>query len=281
MAKQGAPPLGIDPVRTDPRPAIPTQLQASFLLWLVAVAAGLFETALVVVDATDGEVGSAAQVTVGVAIRLLVFTAAIYLAAQLRQGGNRARVALAVLLGGIGTGSLVIGPATWLAEGGSLADVVAVVLNALGFGGLDVPIPLGAASGLAWTLLAIPVARAVNRRGERLGWLRLPGWAGQAGLVGRLRRQVHTARTPGAADQQAPLCVARRKTAAQRLTTRVGPPRTINTTTQPPAGRSRPSGGIVEPPKDLRCPAWKHRWFLRPCRAGCASWSSAASPSRK
>ncbi|HZB48632.1 MAG TPA: hypothetical protein VE547_06015 [Mycobacteriales bacterium] len=51
--------------RPDPRPAIPTQLQASFRLWLLAVAAGLFETALVVVDATNGEVGSAAQVAVG------------------------------------------------------------------------------------------------------------------------------------------------------------------------------------------------------------------------
>jgi hypothetical protein len=32
---------------------------------------------------------------------------------------------LAVLYGGFGTLSLVIGPVTWLAEGGSLADAVA------------------------------------------------------------------------------------------------------------------------------------------------------------
>jgi hypothetical protein len=112
-------------LRPDPRPAIPTQLQASYLLWLLAVAAGLFETALVVVDATNGEVGSAAEVAVGVAVRLLVFTGAVYLATRLRQGRNWARVALAVLLGGIGTLSLVIGPVTWLAEGGSLTDAVA------------------------------------------------------------------------------------------------------------------------------------------------------------
>jgi hypothetical protein len=43
---------------------------------------------LAVVDATDGEVGPAAEVAVGVAVRLLVFTAAIYLAAQLRQGST-------------------------------------------------------------------------------------------------------------------------------------------------------------------------------------------------
>lgn len=123
MVKQGAHPSGM--FRPGPRPGIPKQLQASYLLWLAAVAAGVFETVLVVVDATDGDVGSAAEVAAGVAVRLLVFTAAVYLAAQLRQGSNWARVALAVLLGGIGTLSLVIGPVTWLAEGGSLADAVA------------------------------------------------------------------------------------------------------------------------------------------------------------
>ena len=86
--------------RLAPGPGIPRQLQASYLLWLLAVAAGVFETALVVIDATDGEVGSATQLTVGVAVRLLVFTGLVYLAAQLRQGKNWARVALAVLYGG-------------------------------------------------------------------------------------------------------------------------------------------------------------------------------------
>ena len=125
MESAGAHPSGTDTPRPDPRPGIPTQLQASYLLWLVAVAAGLFETALVVVDATDGQVGSAPEVAVGVAVRLLVFTAAVYLAIQLRRGKNWARVALAVLLGGIGTGSLVIGPVTWLAAGGSPTEALA------------------------------------------------------------------------------------------------------------------------------------------------------------
>jgi hypothetical protein len=40
---------------------------------------------------------------------------------------------------------------------------------------------LGAGSGLAWTLLAIPAAGAVNRRGERLGWPARLGWSGRAG----------------------------------------------------------------------------------------------------
>jgi hypothetical protein len=103
----------------------PRQLQASFWLWLVAVAAGLFETTLVVIDATAGEIGSAAEVTVGVAVRLLAFTALVYLAVRLRRGRNWARIALAVLYGGFGTLSLVIGPVTWLADGGSLAEAMA------------------------------------------------------------------------------------------------------------------------------------------------------------
>jgi hypothetical protein len=103
----------------------PGQLRAAFWLWLFAVAAGLFETTLVVVDAIAGEVGSAAEVAVGVTVRLLAFTGLVYLAARLRQARNWARIALAVLYGGFGTLSLVIGPVTSLTEGGSLADAMA------------------------------------------------------------------------------------------------------------------------------------------------------------
>jgi hypothetical protein len=56
-------------------------------LWLLAVAAGPFETTLVVIDATSGVVGSAAEVSVGVTIRLLAFTGLAYLA----EGAARAR----------------------------------------------------------------------------------------------------------------------------------------------------------------------------------------------
>jgi len=41
MAKQGAHLSGSGPFWPGPRPGIPTQLQASFRLWLVAVAADL------------------------------------------------------------------------------------------------------------------------------------------------------------------------------------------------------------------------------------------------
>ena len=111
----------------------PRQLRASFWFWLVAVAAGLFETTLVLIDATGGEAGSVAEVAVGVSVRLLAFTGLVYLAVRLRQGRNWARIALAVLYGGFGTLSLVIGPVTWLAEGGSLADAMAAAVGSLLF----------------------------------------------------------------------------------------------------------------------------------------------------
>jgi hypothetical protein len=125
MVREGAQPAGVGAVRPDSRPSTPTQVQASYRLWLLAIAAGLFETALAVVEAISGDTGSAAEVAVGVAVRLLAFTGLGYLAARLRQGNNGSRVALAVLYGGFGTLSLVIGPVTWLAEGGSLAEAVA------------------------------------------------------------------------------------------------------------------------------------------------------------
>ena len=103
----------------------PRQLRASFWFWLVAVAAGLFETALVVIAARAGEVGSAAEMAVGATIRLLAFSGLVSLAAQLLKGRNWARIALAVLYGGFGTLSLVIGPVTSLAEGVSPADAIA------------------------------------------------------------------------------------------------------------------------------------------------------------
>jgi hypothetical protein len=49
-----------------------------------------------------------------------------------------------------------------------LVGVLAVVLNTLSFGTLGQPLT-GAVVGLAWTLLAIPVAIYVNRRRDRLG----------------------------------------------------------------------------------------------------------------
>jgi hypothetical protein len=174
MVSEGTQPSEIDASGPEPRPGIPTQLQASYRLWLLAIAAGLFETALAVVEATSGNPGSATEVAVGVAVRLLAFTGLGYLAAQLRQGHNWARVALAVLYGGLGTLSLAIGPVTWLTQGGSLAEAVAAADLASVLSAASRVVHLGAVIA-ALVLMFQPAAntyirattRAPARRGTR------------------------------------------------------------------------------------------------------------------
>ena len=76
-------------------------------------------------DASSRGSSAGSGVLLGVGIRLLVFSVAVYLSAQMRLGRSWARVALALLLGGIGTLSLVIGPVTGLAEGHSIGEFLA------------------------------------------------------------------------------------------------------------------------------------------------------------
>jgi len=95
----------------------PREVHASALLWLIAVAAGVFETGLVVLfsghDLTR-------DLVAGALMRLAVFAFVGFLISYLRRGRNWARLSLAVLLGCFGTLSLVIGPVQWLAAGHSL-----------------------------------------------------------------------------------------------------------------------------------------------------------------
>jgi hypothetical protein len=113
-----------------PRPGVPKEVQASFLLWLTAVAAGVLETILRVIDAlfmglASGSGGEAdvTGVISSVVIRVIIYTVAVYVVAQMRLGKRWARLTLAVLLGMIGTLSLVIDPISWLAGGNSLGEV--------------------------------------------------------------------------------------------------------------------------------------------------------------
>ena len=66
--------------------------------------------------------GGEADVT-GVAIRVIIYIVVVYIIMQMRLGKRWARLAVAVLLGGIGTLSLVIDPILWLAGGNSLREV--------------------------------------------------------------------------------------------------------------------------------------------------------------
>jgi hypothetical protein len=111
-------------------PGVPKEVQASFLLWLTAVAAGVLETIIRIIDASAmgwiSDSGGQTDVTgviSGVVIRVIIYTLVIYIITRMRLGKRWARMTLAVLLGGIGTLSLVIDPISWLAGGNSLSEV--------------------------------------------------------------------------------------------------------------------------------------------------------------
>jgi hypothetical protein len=125
MAKDsGSTATGAAPFKPGPPQGVPKEVQVSFLLWLTAVAAGVVETIIRVIDSLSvgSSSGGEADVT-GVAIRVVVYTVVVYIIVQMRLGKRWARLTLAVLLGMIGTLSLVIDPISWLAEGNSLREV--------------------------------------------------------------------------------------------------------------------------------------------------------------
>jgi len=108
-----------------PRPGVPRDVQASFLLWLAAVAMGVVETIVRVIDLLYGDSSLSMGTIIGLIFRLIVYAAVVYIIAQMRLGKNWARVALTILLGGIGTLSLVIDPISWLVEGNSPGELLA------------------------------------------------------------------------------------------------------------------------------------------------------------
>jgi hypothetical protein len=112
--------------KLSPPPGVPKEVQASFLLWLTAVAAGVLETIIRIIDALamGWASGSGGEMDVpGVIIRVIVYTLVVYIVTRMRLGKRWARLTLAVLLGVIGTLSLVIDPISWLAGGHSLREV--------------------------------------------------------------------------------------------------------------------------------------------------------------
>ncbi len=114
-------------------PGVPKEVQASFLLWLAALAAGVAETIFGIVNFDP----PATEMFFMLAVRLIVTTVLVYIIAQMRLGKNWARITLVVLLGVIGTLSLVFDPVSWLIEGNSPgellqdADLAFVVLAAI------------------------------------------------------------------------------------------------------------------------------------------------------
>jgi hypothetical protein len=114
--------------KLSPPPGVPKEVQASFLLWLTAVAAGVIEMIIRIIDAlliasgSGGEADLIAAIS-GVVIRVIVYTLVVYIITRMRLGKRWARLTLAVLLGVFGILSLVIDPISWLAGGNSLSEV--------------------------------------------------------------------------------------------------------------------------------------------------------------
>jgi hypothetical protein len=100
---------------------VPPSVHKSFILWLIAIGAGVFETAIVVYGSVFGGSNEDGLIT-GVAIRLVIFAVMTYVILKMRQGKNWARIVLAIGLGVLGSLSLLIGPIEWFSTGHSLAD---------------------------------------------------------------------------------------------------------------------------------------------------------------
>jgi hypothetical protein len=99
---------------------VPQEVKWSFLLWLVAIAAGAFEMIIAVIQMFSRGSGPGNGIFIQVGIRTIVFAALAYIIVKMYRGGNWARIVLAILLGGIGTLSLIIDPIKWILEGNSL-----------------------------------------------------------------------------------------------------------------------------------------------------------------
>jgi hypothetical protein len=91
---------------------VPPALRWSITAWLAAVAFGVAETVVRLVLPDPPTVDA-------VVVRALIYGLVVVLVLALASGRNAVRVAVAVLLGGIGTLSLIIEPVGWLVAGGS------------------------------------------------------------------------------------------------------------------------------------------------------------------
>jgi hypothetical protein len=137
-------------------PPVPRPVRAAVVVWLAAVGAGVAET---LVHLT----GPAAPGAGALAVRAAIYTGVVALVLALRTGRDAVRWTLAVLLGVVGTLSLVLEPATWLAAGGSPVEYLA------GAGVADLAIVVLRLGHLALVAVALvlmfrPAANAFFRR---------------------------------------------------------------------------------------------------------------------
>jgi hypothetical protein len=110
--------------------AVPAAVQLSVLLWLGAIGAGAAEALVHLLLPQPPTVPD-------LAARFGVYAVLAVLVLALRTGRNAARWTVAVLLGVLGTASLVVEPVAWLLAGGSpglflvTADAPALLAAAL------------------------------------------------------------------------------------------------------------------------------------------------------
>ncbi|GAA4735934.1 hypothetical protein [Actinomycetospora chibensis] len=97
---------------------VPRSLRAAVVVWLIAVGAGVAET--LVHLALPDPPGPAA-----LAKRAVIYAGGVVLVLALPEGRTLVRWTVAVLLGVVGTASLVVAPLTWLASGASPVDHLA------------------------------------------------------------------------------------------------------------------------------------------------------------
>jgi hypothetical protein len=90
----------------------PAAVQLSVVLWLAAIGAGAAEALVHLLLPQPPTLGQ-------LAARFGIYAVLTVLVVALRTGRNSVRWAVAVLLGGFGTVSLVIEPVSWLLAGGS------------------------------------------------------------------------------------------------------------------------------------------------------------------
>lgn len=101
----------------------PLAVLRAHALWIVAVAAGVYETGLAIAQGYTQSDITTGELLANLTIRGIVFGIAIFLANGMRNGSNGARWVLTGLLGVLGLGSLLIGPTEWLLAGNTMAEL--------------------------------------------------------------------------------------------------------------------------------------------------------------
>lgn len=99
---------------------VPNDVRKSYFFWMTAIVAGVFEMIIAVISALLGDSPSIGGLVIQALIRIVIFGVLTWITAKMYRGKNWARIVLTILLGGIGTLSLVIDPIQWLIEGNSL-----------------------------------------------------------------------------------------------------------------------------------------------------------------